>query len=229
MSTFDKKGVVSNITFDTLTPSVSIFDLETNQVESLPDVFGWCEGILVLNEKVYIANTSKHQLLVYDIISKSINSISMPKEPMNIVVDRKGKLWILCSGGYDNGPSMATLVQFDPNSNAIVKTLKFADPDAFPSRLIIDELGENLYFLSKGVFKVSIDEVSQVTDAFIKSPVSGSPVSLYGLKLNESKGKIYVGDAKDFSSKGKVYVYNLQGNLLESFETGIAPNGFIFR
>ncbi|NNK80996.1 MAG: hypothetical protein HKO93_05830, partial [Flavobacteriales bacterium] len=44
-----------------------------------------------------------------------------------------------------------------------------------------------------------------------------------------ANGDIYVSDAGDFVSPGGVERYSEAGSLIDDFEVGIAPNGFLFR
>jgi hypothetical protein len=45
----------------------------------------------------------------------------------------------------------------------------------------------------------------------------------YGFRVLGSN--LFITDAGDFTSEGKVYVYSTSGNFIKEFSTGIAPNG----
>ena len=49
---------------------------------------------------------------------------------------------------------------------------------------------------------------------------------LYSFEVENEK--IYVGDAGDYNSDGKVHVYSLTGNLESSKTVGVIPAGFYF-
>ena len=52
---------------------------------------------------------------------------------------------------------------------------------------------------------------------------------VYGVYSFEVENeKIYVGDAGDYSSDGKIYVYSSTGNLEISKTVGVVPAGFYF-
>ena len=51
--------------------------------------------------------------------------------------------------------------------------------------------------------------------------------NVYGLTYNASNSSIFVTDAGDFNSAGKVMVYDLSGNKTLEFDAGIAPNAIL--
>ena len=219
------KGYISNLKFDTTDNPIDLFNLNLNQKENSISVQGWCEEMIVFENRIYIANTGKHQLLVADLpLTGDFEKYDLPKEPMNLKIDKNGMIWILCSGGYSYGQNQAALCLFNPNTKSVESVMKFSNPFAFPSELCIDASGEYLYFLSNGVYKMSI------TDTEIpKEPLIVNHLYFYGLGIDPKTNEIYVGDAMDAQSKGSVFVYSEMGTIIESFEVGYFPNGFIFR
>ena len=53
--------------------------------------------------------------------------------------------------------------------------------------------------------------------------------SLYGFGIDPNTGDIYTADAGNFASAGMISRYSMSGMLLDQFEVGIAPNGFVFQ
>jgi hypothetical protein len=49
---------------------------------------------------------------------------------------------------------------------------------------------------------------------------------VYSFAVNNNK--IYVGDAVDYNSNGKVYVYSALGALEHEYTVGVIPAGFYF-
>ena len=52
---------------------------------------------------------------------------------------------------------------------------------------------------------------------------------MYALDVNPENGDVYIGDALDYSSPGKIYVYHSDGSFKETFESGINPTQVIFK
>ena len=53
--------------------------------------------------------------------------------------------------------------------------------------------------------------------------------SYYGFAVNPFNGNLLGGVAPNFSSSGSVEVLDEDGNLLDTYTVGIAPNGFAFK
>ena len=52
---------------------------------------------------------------------------------------------------------------------------------------------------------------------------------VYGVYFFAVKNnKIYVGDAGDYNSNGKVYIYSTSGTLENQYTVGVIPAGFYF-
>ena len=50
----------------------------------------------------------------------------------------------------------------------------------------------------------------------------------YGLGVDQRNGWVYVADASDYVSRGKVYILNEKFELLKTLNSGIIPSGFVF-
>ncbi|HQU96968.1 MAG TPA: hypothetical protein PLO39_12545 [Saprospiraceae bacterium] len=58
---------------------------------------------------------------------------------------------------------------------------------------------------------------------------SSSLGTAYATDFDSKRNRIYVADAKDFSSTGEVKTFTVDGKVDKSFETGIIPTNFCFR
>ncbi|WP_375580910.1 hypothetical protein ABWH96_07805 [Marivirga tractuosa] len=88
----------------------------------------------------------------------------------------------------------------------------------------IDSYEDAIYFYSDS-------EISflNISDNSISS--TGIEVEMqtpYAFAVDPVSGDFYLGDALDFSSEGLVIRYDAEGELLDTFESGIAPTQFSF-
>jgi hypothetical protein len=81
--------------------------------------------------------------------------------------------------------------------------------------------GELYFFADNAVKKMTAS--GTVTKLFDVSGVT----SPYALNVIKSSGKIAICDATDYSSSGKIIIYNTNGSIFKSLNTGIAPNGIL--
>jgi hypothetical protein len=81
--------------------------------------------------------------------------------------------------------------------------------------------GELYFFADNAVKKMTAS--GTVTKLFDVSGVT----SPYALNVIKSSGKIAICDATDYSSSGKIVIYNVNGSIYKTLNTGIAPNGIL--
>lgn len=215
-----KSAWVSNLKLDSNENEIDIVNLETGKRTSSIQVSGWCEQMLRVGSIIYIANTGKNELIITD--GKNIKTVDLPPQPIDIVQDATGSIWILCTGGFVAG--QAALCKYNPVNGKVESIMRFSNSFAFPSKLKINAEGSEIYFIEGGIYKMSISDTEIPSGPFISSIGT-----FYGLGVQPESGDIYVGDAADFQTEGQVHVFSKNGVLLESFASGYVPSEFIFR
>ncbi len=193
------------------------------------------ENIVQVGNELYVNNWSNfymntvenNTVQVVDINSDTkVAEIEVGKEPNSLVVDKNGKVWTLCSGGYD-GMHMPVLCCIDPMTKQVVKRFEFPAgyPTCYPGYLNINKTGETLYFINKDVYSMSIDSDALPTTPFITAEEG---VMFYNMKVNPENGEIYVTDAKNYTQNGQVFRYTSDGVKLSVFSAGICPSSILF-
>lgn len=208
---------------DFLANEIHVVDLSKNaKIGGIPTT-GWIEGMALSEEKVFACQATGNEVWVLDTSADSVRSkIKVGVEPLTIVKDKTGFIWVLCTGGFvEDFPS---LHKIDPHTEQVVLTLVFPNKSDYPDNLQIDAAGEKLYFLNNGLYQMSITDDQLPLNALIPS----NERLLYGLGLDPHTGHIYLSDAIDYQQKGTVYQYDSNGNLLHTFKAGIIPGAFGF-
>lgn len=178
------------------------------------------EQLLIENDKVVIAHaggwSNGNSISIYNINSNSLENITVGDIP-NALVEEDGMVYVLCSGITWGGTSSAgKLVQLNLANNRITKTIDF-EAGQNP-RFLVEENDQLYYTLNNGVYRVGTQATILPTTPLFTSNAS------YIYSFNIIGSQIYIGDAKDFASNGEVHYYNLAGNRIGSFSTGIGPN-----
>ena len=220
------KALVTNFVLDTATKQIEIdvVNLTQNAIEKSLPVDNWCEMMEMHGDFVYVANTGKNQVLVLDRNSLAVTKVlNTPPQPSIMRKDKNNKIWVLCKGDYMNKP--AALVVIDPVNNTLSAPIDFGQ-GSIPERMELGNGGGNLYFLMDGVYKMSVGATSL---SYQLIPNTLGNIYSYGLGIDPENGNIYLADAKDFNSSGLVKVFDKDGNLVETMNAGVAPNGFVFR
>lgn len=139
-----------------------------------------------------------------------------------MVIDKQQRIWIAVEQDSIHGVASA-LVCLNQDL-AEVKRLTLA-MGHHPSNLCINGAGEELYFLDKGVYRVSIDDVAAPANPFI--PLDNR--NFYALGIHPSSGDIYISDALDYVQPSVIFRYSNNGALLDNFHAGIISGNFCFK
>lgn len=191
-------------------------------LQSIP-LTGWVEQMVLVGEELILANVRKHKLYFLNVnILSIVDSLSVPDAPMNLQLDRDGKLWVLSYG--ELFPEMAGgLGQVDVANRTILKSYAFPLGD-HPTRLTMNAAKDTLYFINKHLYRMNIQE-----EALPMQPiVSGDGKNYYALGIHPLNGEIWLGDARDFVQSGRIIRYSASGSYKAEFICGIIPGGFVF-
>lgn len=214
--------------------NISIVDLNALEVTGTIETPDWTEGMVRYQQYVFIASVGKfsestavRKAKVYIINTKLdqiVDSILTGKEPMGIVIDKKDKIWVLCTGGWD-GYEPPALLRVNPDLREVEKAFVFEGNDGVPSRLCINPGRDTIYFLRNGVFRMPVASGTLPSQAFIPS----EDKLFYGLDVDPYTGRLWTSNAVDYVQNGWVYQYDAStGALLKSFKAGRIPGSFAF-
>ena len=204
---------------------VRVMDLDAVSSPNGIQSDAWTEDLHLKNGKVFITKTGGSEVLVVDPNTDQItNQIVLNKEPNSIAEDKNGKLWVLCSGGYQD--TVPGLYQIDAQTETVEASFVWTSNLASPGKLTMNPGQDTLYWLDDGVWRMPISASTLPGSAWI--PQNGS--FFYGLGVDPGSGEVYVSDAVDFSGNGWVYRYSpLSTMIIDSFQVGVSPNGFVFQ
>ncbi len=236
---YKKTGQISNLTSpryflpisnstayvsDLYANAISVVDLNSlTKIGSIP-CYGWTEEMAMSFGKVFVCNLKKDYLYVIQTSTNQItDSINVGYGSTSIVKDKNEKLWVACTGDSLKN-SLPKLVCINPISNQIEKTFSFPYYSQSPSQLKINGNGDQLYFLNKNIYKLSISDASLPQQAIVNS---GNKL-FYALGINPKNENIYVSDAIDYVQRGKIMIYNQSGTMQSSFSAGIIPGNIVF-
>jgi len=215
------KAYVSNL----YNNAVQILDLNTKTISGSVNINHWSEGMALMNGKAYI-NANNDKVMVLNATSNAlIDSIALSAGLSKTVNAGADKLGVLCAGALDwNNGSVIADAKFyilSKDSNKVSLTVPLTGA-GYGGSLVYNSTSNAFYF-SLGGNVIKMITLAGVVSNFVTLP---STVSVYGLSIN-SNGDLFVMDAGDFNSAGKVYVYNSIGVKQSEFSAGIAPNAVI--
>ncbi|MCB9252508.1 MAG: hypothetical protein H6605_08550 [Flavobacteriales bacterium] len=204
---------------------ISIYDSETYEKTGQIKCNGWTEELIKLEDEVWVTNYYRPYIYIIDVTKDQIkDSVGVANGGSAILADRSGMVWVLCSGDYlkqKNGGVFG----IRKSDRTLVNSIHFSDHNFNPIRLRENYRGDSLFFIFNGVYRIH-KMSSQIPSQPWLAQSNGS--GFYGLGVNPNNGNLFIGDAKDYLSKGSVLEYSKEGNLLYTHKTGVSPSSFLF-
>lgn len=219
----DSKAYVTSLYSD----SVAIISLSNKSISGYINIRRTSEAIVLVGNKAYISNwAGGNEIMVINTNNDSVtDSIKVGLEPQSMAIDKNGMIWVLCDGGWAQ-QDYAKLIQINPATDLVVKTLTFPTKETTPSSLRIDGLRQNLYYLDNGVKQMDITSNELPGTTFV---IQKAGESFYNIGVNPVNGDLFVTDAVDYSQQGYVSVYSSKGSLITKQKAGIIPGNMYFK
>ena len=223
------KGFVSNWG-DPADPSddfVAVINLNNYSVETTIPVAEGPEKMVSENGKVYVAHAGGwNQGNSVSVINAFTNTVSQTIEVGDVpdsMVEENGKLYVLSSGipawtGNETGGSLHVV---DLSTDLLIFSSQLGN-SSHPMHL---SYSNNRFYYTMNSEIYSFDPASpELSDSPLFSV--SEPNVIYGFSVKDQR--IYITDAVDFASNGKLWIYDVTGNLLSDHSMGLLPRDFVF-
>lgn len=208
---------------------VAVLNLSTYAVSSTIPVAEGPERIVEENSKLYVAHAGGWGFgNTISVINGSDNTLSTTVnvgDVPNSLEIKSGSLYVICGGkpSYSSAETAGSLVKINLSNNTVSNTINF--PAAtHPSNLVVND-NEVFYTIDAAIYKSTLSATTLPTTPLFTTTAQGV-YGIYSFAVNNNK--IYVGDAGDYNSNGKVYVYSSTGTLEHNYTVGVIPAGFYF-
>ncbi len=200
---------------DLFSNTISIVNTATNAISGVITIGTWTEQIIVSNSFAFISAPATDKVFVIDITTDAlVDSIQVGKGANSMCTDKLNNIWVFCSG---EGGINASVYQINPISKAVIHDMDAGASTFSSGRICTNNAKDSIYFIKEDVYRFSLLDASISTTPFINL----NSFSLYGLKVKDNY--VMITDAKDFVQKGELQIYNKNGALIKSLETGVAP------
>ena len=177
--------------------------------------------VLAGNYAIVAAPEARQLLLINTTTDQTEKSIELKAAPNSLQLDSEGNLWVLT--GQDN-QQQAYLYRFRTPGFSLEKEIIIPAKSGSPGHLTLSHTGDSLYFLQKGVYKMSIAAEDPPAAPLI--PETRAKL-FYGLAVSP-EGDLWLADALDYVQRGWARKYSGTGMPVDSFRVGVIPNSFIF-
>lgn len=219
----DHEAVVS----DLFSSDIHLIDTKTLQLTGKIDVKGnGSKQMVVAEGKLFVA--AGGQIQIIDLQSRTwraaVEGGAAAAGDSKIVTDQNGNIWCIASEG---------LFCINPKDNKVSRQLALPEGvriSSFGVRLDINTARNKLYFTATKDKKSGIYEVDiQATQ------IPANPIFVYSHQVKElycmgvsPQGTILICDALDYTQRGLVFEYKLDGTLANKGTVGIIPGYILF-
>ncbi|MFL9833186.1 YncE family protein [Chryseobacterium terrae] len=207
---------------------VAVFNLNNYTHETNISVGNGPEKIFSKNNKLYVLLKGGYGLNNFmDVINTTTNTVESQVnvgDSPNSIFEKDNLLYIMSSGDPYSPTSFGTLTVYNTTTQSTVTSTTFP-VGVKPSYMDTD--GTNIYYMNEAsIYKTPIASPSITTTPIAVTPIT---VNSYGTAygFNIVNNKIYAADPSGYIAAGKIYTYDLQGYLLNTFTVTSLPNQII--
>ncbi|NLA62373.1 MAG: YncE family protein [Bacteroidales bacterium] len=218
---------------------VAEIDTATFEISRTVEVGRQPEQLAVVDGKIYVANAGwasapdyETSLSVIDLNSFSvINKIEVGTNLLHVKADEYGDLYVSSQGDF--GAVTSKLLVVDTKTDMVKKT--FDVPVA--NLTIVDDLAYivsstydwETYSNITGYHQIDVKNEVLLNGSFLPKSISDEIKSPSALAVDPASKFIYIADALDYASPGKLYCINKDGDLQFTKVTGNVPASIAFR
>lgn len=209
---------------------VAVLNLSTYEIS--PTKISVAEGperIVENDNRLYVAHAGGYGYgNTVSVINASTNtfitSITVGDVPNSLEIEGNS-LYVMCGGkpSWASTETAGKFVKINLSNNTVASSIDF--PAAtHPSNL--DVVNNSFYYtVDADIFKSTLS-ASTLPTTELFSTTSQGVYGVYSFAVHDDT--IYVGDAMDYNSNGKIYLYSSTGTLVDDYTVGVIPAGFYF-
>jgi len=241
MNSFKSKGSIDLGAFsgprrvwakDSVTAFITAFsgrvykvNASTFTIEKEIAVGGFPEGIIEHNGKLLVANSGLgggNTVSVTDMATETVTkTITVGTNPINLIKDRNNFIYTVCKGRYDSSNIGGAFYKIDPNTLTVTDSIIVTQN---PDDAIVTQ--DNIVYVlnNLGIMKLDLNKAAPTPELVINGMnINGIYGSAYALSYDPVERLLYIANPKDYMQNGEVAVFDLQGNEIRRFSTGLNP------
>lgn len=205
--------------------SISVFDVNSHLLLKKVFIKGWTEKMFADDCFVYIQNVSSKRIYVLDHQKLNlVDSINIDNKVIDLVGVNSG-VCFLTKGIL---PNMLQIGLISSCSKTIDKNIVIGDASEDANIAVIEHTDASFdLFIRYGdnLIGYKLDaNWNTIGDKMVYAlPINGN---YYGMEINKKTKELYVLDARDYVSRGKVIVFDINSKAVKAtIETGVIPTG----
>ena len=207
--------------------TVAVIDLITNTLITLVEVGANPDAMVLVEDRLYVANSGGLLYPEYDSTMTVINTSTLEVETTfetrinasGMVLDQEGEIYLISRGNYDDIPN--ALLRIDTETNTVLTSTEM---EISAMTLV----GDWIYFYKNdeaGIFRYNT--LTEMIDP-AKIVDLSTYETFFGWHYDAKSEKFYGVDANGYVNSSTIHVYSQAGTLLNSFQGGLNATDLIF-
>ena len=196
------------------------------------------EELAAVGGKLYVANSGGYSPPNYERIVSvidlnsftKIGDIDVAPNLHRVKADAYGNLYVSSRGEYFDHPSKLFVI--DTKTDAVKKTFDIACTNLTiagdTAYVIGSEFSHTTFNETVSYSMINVKTGTLLEGSFLPKAVSDAIKKPYGIAVDPASKNIYITDATDYVSPGKLYCIDTNGNMVFSVNTGDIPAQFAF-
>lgn len=232
---------VSPVQDDPKAPLGAIFKIDTVSMKIVDrvDVGYQPEEMVISNGKIYIANSGGYRAPDYDRtvsvvdlrLFEVIKDIDVAINLHRVKRDKNGMIYVSSRG--DNAFIPSSLYVIDPTLDRVVAEVDVPISDMWihgDSAYIYSSARNDVMHTTTVSYSIlNLNTLRIVDDKIIKDGTDANIKMPHGIAVHPITGEIYITDARNYVTSGRIHCYTPDGVLKWSQTTGEIPSQFAFK
>lgn len=205
---------------------VIVYDLTKNAVVKKIDTDEGVENLIYNGEYVFASSYNFGMANTLTVINPATDEIAKELElnagPSGMVIDTNGDLWVVTTGSFTGNDGK--LFRINSETLTVEQTIDLKSNVGGDLAITSDKMNL-VYHNDNAVYKMAIAADGPPSEPLFQA----SATTPYSLSVDPATNDIYLGDALNYSSPGKIYVYNENGTFIHEIDAGINPTQVVFK
>lgn len=232
---------VSLVQDDPKAPLGAIFKVDTASMKIVDrvDVGYQPEEMVISNGKIYIANSGGYRAPNYDrtVSVVDLNTFEVIKD-IDVAINlhrvkrhKNGMIYVSSRG--DNALVPSSLYVIDPSIDKVVAEINTPISDMWihgdSAYIYASARNEAMHTTTISYSILDLNTLRVVDDKIIKDGTDANIKMPHGIAVHPITGEIYITDARNYVSSGRIHCYTPDGILKWTQTTGEIPSQFAFK
>lgn len=199
------------------------------------------DGIAAVGDRLFVANSAfgaGYTVSVIDAATAEARQVEVDCDgPRWAEADSDGDVFIFCTGQviYDDswnaiGSTDGAVIVLNGTSGEVVARIDVngrIGASEFGQDAYFDAVSERIFVLRSADDRFMVDVIDTRSNA-VSSSIGPFDGQIGAVAFDPSADELYLARVNGFTNNGSVGIYNLDGELIRSFSTGIAPTSIRF-